>query len=647
MIAVHHLDLSQEGIKDDLTSRLDRPAFRQVIEADIASTGGGARAHCQEIDRRFLEAGKPPYAQRTATSILLHSLTQGVATGVDPAELMLSALQPTDDPQLVRRALALMLAEEKGDPGTACWYLHWDGHRYRFSTEPSIEKIVQEEIGMVGRVAAKQELDHRVRQIWKKGALQPVYFPEEAVNLDDDAREPKLAIVHYDAATATTGAAEPPELVAKLFAHAGSADGYRKYKNNVLFLVADADHTARMVDVVQRYLAIRRIVGDAGRMAEFTEVNRKKLRGMQEAAELEVRVAITRAYRHLFHPSADAPQGANGLAHEVLQAQDQGDVKQDQTAVVLRVLRTLSKVLTAEDPALPPQYVRSKAWPHGAEHVTTEDLRREFARRLGLRMLLDLNQLKKTIRTGVEQGVWIYFDTAEQLGYGKVSPAPHVQVSEDALLYLPEAAARQGIRSKGEEREEEPEVCPICGQADCICGTPGEDTGETPGTETRRRLQFALSGPPSQVFQSIADRFHDAKAGALGRLVIAIEGMSKDAVQDAVKLGLAIPQLGKGTVQVTQEVQAEFGAAGDGAESFSLRFSGGWDRYKRVKNLTDSFAQEATKANLRMRVALSYPGGLEIGDPAFATLRDVLTTLGVGKIGVEVEELPAAAVEGA
>src|SRR5690606_6549794 len=165
VIATHHLDLSVEEIKDDLTSRLNRPAFRQVIEADI-SGGHGATSHCQEIDRRFVEVGRPPYAQRTATSILLHSLTQGVATGVDPAELLLSVLQPGDDPQLVRRAIDLMLGEEKGEPGTACWYLHWDGHRYRFSTEPSLEKIVQEEIGLVGRIAAKQELDRRIKNIW-------------------------------------------------------------------------------------------------------------------------------------------------------------------------------------------------------------------------------------------------------------------------------------------------------------------------------------------------------------------------------------------------------------------------------------------------------------------------------------------------
>src|SRR5262249_43023508 len=38
LIAPHHLDLADDSVASDLTSRLDRPAFKQVIEADIAST---------------------------------------------------------------------------------------------------------------------------------------------------------------------------------------------------------------------------------------------------------------------------------------------------------------------------------------------------------------------------------------------------------------------------------------------------------------------------------------------------------------------------------------------------------------------------------------------------------------------------------
>ncbi|MER3405444.1 MAG: hypothetical protein C4289_10055, partial [Chloroflexota bacterium] len=77
---------------------------------------------------------------------------------------------------------------------------------------------------------------------------------------------------------------------------------------------------------------IERIAGDADRLAEFAEEQRKKLKQMLEASELEVRVAITKAYRYLYYPSADAPHTYSNLARETLPAQDQGEVSKDQSA---------------------------------------------------------------------------------------------------------------------------------------------------------------------------------------------------------------------------------------------------------------------------------------------------------------------------
>ncbi|MBM4319176.1 MAG: DUF499 domain-containing protein, partial [Deltaproteobacteria bacterium] len=509
-IAPHHFDLGVDEIVSDLTSRLERPAFRQVVEADIASAKLGSKSHAQVIDQRWLEVGKPPYAQRTATTILLHSLTQGIATGVEGADLLLSVLQPGDDPQLAKKALNIMLAEERGGAGTACWFLHFDGLRYRFKTEPSLEKVVQDEMSVVGKVRTKAELDERIKKIWKKATFRPFYFPSEPVDLDDDAKEPKLAVVHYDAASSTATKEAIPELISRLFDHAGSTDGYRRFKNNVLFLCADADHVERMVELVQRYLAIGRVVGDTDRMAEFSDEQKRQLKGMLDAAELEVRVAITRAYRFLYYPSADAPK-SGGLQRDALPAQDQGKVDKDQTAVLLGVLRQLQKVLTAEDPEMPAAYVKAKAWPHGQASLTTADLQREFCKRIGLKILLDVNQLKKTIKRGCEQGMWVYYDTTEQIGYGKPSPAPLVQFSEDAVLYTLEEAARLGIKIKGEQPE--PVVCRLCGKSPCVCGDDGGggDGGDDwPGDDgprgdggTTRPLRFKVDQPPAKAFQEI------------------------------------------------------------------------------------------------------------------------------------------------
>jgi predicted AAA+ superfamily ATPase len=95
LICPHHLNLGDEQIANDLTSRLDRPQYKQVIEADIASPKKGTLSHAREVDLEWVQAGRPPYAQRVATTAFLHSLVQTGQSGVDPADLSRWAKRPS------------------------------------------------------------------------------------------------------------------------------------------------------------------------------------------------------------------------------------------------------------------------------------------------------------------------------------------------------------------------------------------------------------------------------------------------------------------------------------------------------------------------------------------------------------------------
>jgi hypothetical protein len=360
-------------------------------------------------------------------------------------------------------------------------------------------------------------------------------------------------------------------------------------------------------------------------MSEFTEEQRNRLKKMGEAAELEVRVAITKAYRYLYYPSADALQKHSNLARETLPAQDQGEVDQNQSNVVLRVLKQLQKVLTADDNPLAAAYVKAKAWDANQASISTEDLRRSFARRMGLRILLDLNQLKRTIRDGITAGVWSYFDTAEQAGYSKASPIPAIQISEDAILYTVEEAKRLGLRIKGEEKgEPPPRTCPVCGkpEEECICG----EVGEGPPGVTRLHGE----GAPSQAFQQVLDQAKDQEVSAVRRLVVQVEGTGSEGATEARAMGLAIPQLGKGVYQVHQAMNAEF----DDQGYLSVKFEGPWDRYKRLKQVTDPFGDEASKVAVDTTLRADFPDGLALDSDQFQTIHEVFATLGFGHMVV-------------
>jgi len=610
LIHTHHLDLSVDDVVNELTSRLRRPQFRQVVEADIVSPLKGSTAHATGVDEPLVQAGKAPFARRFATTVFLHSIVQGVASGVDPADALLAVLTPDDEAALVQKTVESLF--------NATWFLDYDGRRYRFKTEPSLNKLIADEMTIIGRSKPKEELDRRIRFVWRKGVFKPAFFPSEATEVDDDAKEPKLVVIHYEAAAVKAGESAPPELVVKIFEHAGSLEGYRTFKNNIVFLVADADQVERMIEVARRSLAIQNILDDADRMSEFNDDQKKKLKGMSEEAELQFRVSITRTYRFLYYPSADAPKKNANLAREILPAQDQGKVEHDQSEVVLRVLHGLDKVLTADDVPLSAMFLKAKAWPPAKRYTSTDDMRKEFAKRFHLKMLLDVNQLKRTIKDGCKNDAWVYQSPGEKEVYGPPSPVPTVEISPDANLYEPEEAELIGLSVKGAQ----PKLCFRCKNPvdQCTCGA------DVPQQQQKRR--YETDGAAAQVFQRLRDWATDAKVTHLDRLFVKVEGRGKEAAKDARMMGLAIPQLGKGSYAVEQNMTCQFGDT----ETFKVSFSGTWDRYKQLKTLTDAFGQAASDVQVTTQLKAEFEGGLDLAGAQFETIRDVFCQLEFGKL---------------
>lgn len=623
LIHPYHIDLINSSIAEELTSRLDRPKFKQVCEADIVSPQIGIPAHATEVEQPLVASGKPPYARRLGTSIFLHSLTQGIASGVEMPELLLATVTPAptggDDPAVIGRALEGLYAR--------AWFLEYDGFHYRFKTEPSLNKIIEDEVPLVGLTRAKQEIEDRVRKIWRAGFMKPIYFPSTPGEVDDDAGKPKLVMMHFDAVRMKPDQENPPDLVRRLYEHTGALESFRMYPNNLVFLVADHDQADTMVAVARRYLAIGRITGSAQRMQEFHKEHQKELRKMGEVAELEVRVAITKAYRYLFYPSADAPKGDGFLHRETMPPQDQGDTDQDQTNVVVRVLRNLQKALAADDLPRSGQYLKSKAWDRNQVEMTTEDLRRAFARKIGLPMLLDVTQLRRSIENGVKMQNWVYYAGGEDFAYDHDSPPTLWQISDDTRLYTPEEAARLGLRIKGKWT---PTTTTAATRDDEVEGPSDAELDELLGVGKPQRLTG--HGVPGQAFQQVLDQAQEHGATALTRLEIAFQGIEPDRATDLIAMGLVIPQLGKATLGIGLDLIVEFDEMP--AESVHVRFQGGWDRYQRLKQVTDALVRDKGLKSLRVnfRLIVDFDPPKTLDDHQLIDVRDALTAMSVSTV---------------
>lgn len=623
LIHTYHVALDQSQIIEDLTSRLDRPKFRQVCEADIVSPQIGIPSHADEVDKPLLASGKPPYARRIGITSFLHSLSRGIATGIEVPELMLAVLTPMetggDDPAVVARSL-----ERLHD---TAWFLEYDGFRYRFKTEPSLNKIVADEMDMVGPSRAKREIDERIERIWKAGFLKPKYFPAAPADVEDDAAKPKLAIMHYDAVSLTAGETKPPDIIRHLYEYKGITEAFREFGNNLLFLVADKDQVEQMVEVTRRYLAINRITGSTERMREFNDDYQKKLRKMGEAAELDVRVSITKAYRYLFYPSGDAPKAHGFLRREALAPQSQGETKQDQTNVIINLLHSLQKVRKADDSALPAPYVKAKAWDLNQVAMTTEELRRAFARKVGLPILLDVNQLKRTIENGISQQTWLYYDQNADFAYDHESGPVLLQISDETRLYLPEEASRLQLRIKGKWQPQ-------------VEDDPQDDDDDIPDVDppgvAGKPVRLYGSGVPSQAFQQLFDQCAEHQAIALRRLELAFQGLEKARAKDVRAIGLAIPQMGHGdALGIELKLVVEFD--GQHSENLQLDYKGGWNRYKRLKQVTDALADEGVGVNVKFRLVVPFPEPIVLDNYLLGQMKDILQQMNMGTIQLVAE----------
>ena len=327
---------------------------------------------------------------------------------------------------------------------SVAWYLDSDPITTisRFREEPSINKIITQEREQIGRTTAKDDLRDRRDSIFAKRAFNLVSAPESPADVDDTPDNVVLCLIDFDEATVSESNSPPPILVERIFNNTGSAGTFRKYRNRLLFLVPDKQQLERAIELAREYRAINNILSSQSRLEDLSESQQKELEKRKGIKDLEVRVALTNTYRHLFYPAQDPVKAPQGLLHYVLPAQDTGNIKgkNNQQDVILKALKDCEKIRQTET-AKPfaPIYILQKVWSAGLDSVSTKSLRDTFASKLELNILLEgeISLLRDTIRQGLQNDDWdlkvgdkLFIKTGDVL----TLPA-NIEFSDEMVLY--------------------------------------------------------------------------------------------------------------------------------------------------------------------------------------------------------------------
>lgn len=479
VINVADVNLGRLGILNHLTVAIDRDAFSGVAKVDLV----GLDAHCHTVDViRF--PGKAPFATRAATAVFLHSLEMRTGVGAGRGEYVLGALRVGEDPEVLDEALA--------EAERVCWHLTYDGTRWRFHTEPNVNKIVEDGKRDIPSTRVTEETKALVAKSFTSDAgITAVAFPTSPASIPD---EPRLRVVAFDydhVSVEGTGSAAAPHEVVQLRDRAGAAGSLRAYRNAVVFVVADTGAVENLKDRVRAQLALEALVTEAGRLATFADEVKAKVRAMYDDSGLNARIAVTRCYKHVYYPVKDA--SSDHLAHRELPAAQKGDTAKSVVRTVRELLINEGKV--RNDP-IATNWLRQRAWDK-PEATTTKKVSDWFWRDQSALLLLDPTLLTDAIKKGIANDGWVYYDTVTEKVYSATSATPAIHLSDTAELYTAEEAASRGI----------------LGRAPSLGDVLASVSPATTGPALRATLEARCQKEPTkgQVADQLAEAFRQGK----------------------------------------------------------------------------------------------------------------------------------------
>jgi len=500
LLQAQHLDLARGEIRDEILNRLKRQAFERGLDADVAKAEGGT--HATEA-----ETGWPWKAATEAASVaFLHSLPDG-SKGVTGPEVALALGRPGVDLHYVAKGLE--------ETERRAWYMRREAEdKFLFRTRASINKRFQERQSQVQPGEVRELLDTWIKEVYSGfSAFQMIHFPAAPGDIANRADKVRLAVIHYDkeAGYVGPGAGDKLDFVKQLFTKAGSEEGPRVHRNNLIFLLAEGSRVAGLKDAVRSLLAWERVQKDIeaeqttlaqGSGSGFPEMRRRardgasgvpaefvaleddlgKVREQQGPQEINVRTRLLEAYRVLAFPRgggsgvADLFSGAaSGPLLECYRV-DFGETPEGAgkgrratragvaEAPILQCLRNNNKLTPEPAPGNPvvlaPALVKQPPlWLAGETSLSTEEAWERIRKEPELPMLLRQADLLPTLKAGLTaqpDALWVYYARAEKKVFtrenaSELAPA----ISSAHLLYDTKAAVADRILPVKEVRAQE------------------------------------------------------------------------------------------------------------------------------------------------------------------------------------------------
>ena len=456
LIHPHHIDPDNTEIHAQLTTRIERGEFESAIVADIT----GPESTATRID----ETRPTRPACRLARAALLASLAPiSSARGITPSELTRAVITPLDeDPSVVANAItefrnsALYVND---DPGVTS---------IQFTTVPNLNRLLLERRNSL----TAAEIDQRIKQAVtdcftmprqrSQSHMQASVFPSGS-DIPDNPDSVGLGVINYEWFTQENQSRM--QALSNFYRNspAGGGQSPRQYKNNLVVLVADNDHSSDMERHARRCLAAHQIKDSPPESLQPYQFG--NLEAELTGAEKDLFVAIQKLYVNLYYPSTDHPISNDTLMHHVVISPEVAvDKPGDGQHSIIQTLGTRRKLVTLDTADLDPESYWKRRRNLMQGKVNLVSLKEEFAREPGNYMLLNGAVADNILRKALDREAIVV-----QTGAGQTITRGNELLRTDdpeAVVYLRDKACPDCYRYQDDCQcgKQKPQLCPLCGK---------------------------------------------------------------------------------------------------------------------------------------------------------------------------------------
>ena len=489
-----------------------------VIEKDV----DGQNSLPMELDRENPNLGRYSACRRVARSIYMGSapVQRAANLGIDDRQVKLGCVQPGETVATFGDALRRLT-----DKAT---YLYVDGHRYWYSTQPTVNRIAEDRASQLHEPDVAEEISQRLRKhAGTRGDFLKVHACAPSGDIPDE-KEARLVMLSPEYThTAKDRKSPARKEAAAILESRGNSP--RTYRNTLVFLAPDKTRLQDLDEAIRQYLAWQSICNDCEEL-NLNAFQTRQAETKYQNADSTVEARIPEAYQWLLVPEQANPTGDIEWSETRQQGQD---------SLVVRVSKKLKNeellMVQLGGIRLRHELDRIPLW--RGDHVGIKQLIDDFATYLYLPRLRSEDVLVDAIRDGVGSLTWetdtfAYaeaWDENKQRYKGLVAgQSARILVENETLVVKPDVAAGQ-LRAEEAEREPPPDP-----------GTPGEGQGPT------------VIGPTGQdeIVKEIARRFH-------GAVRLNPLRMSRDVGSIADEVVQHLESLMGSNVEVTLEIQAD------------------------------------------------------------------------------------------